>query len=211
MMKPEHTISENGYTIEIHRDDSPREIEEALGDVTLFAWHRRYRFGGEPPAWATEAMGEGKLHEAIRERHPKAVIVPLFMYEHSGIAFSTGRGYPFNCPWDSGQLGVLFTDELPTRWDEKAQGWLPAANEVERQQGTMKLIQAVVEEMNNLASGNVWGYVVRNPEGDEIDSCWGYVGSDRDDGLLSAARDAVAFDRQRRESGERLVAESFAL
>lgn len=38
---------------------------------------------------------------------------PLYKYEHSGIAMSLGRGYPFNCSFDSAHIGwVITSDEL---------------------------------------------------------------------------------------------------
>ena len=32
-------------------------------------------------------------------------ILPVYMYDHSGITLSTG---PFSCPWDSGQVGFIY-------------------------------------------------------------------------------------------------------
>jgi len=34
-----------------------------------------------------------------------AVILPLYLYDHSGITISTK---PFSCPWDSGQVGFIY-------------------------------------------------------------------------------------------------------
>jgi hypothetical protein len=212
-MTPENTITYRGFTIEIHRDDDGGDVAEALngGDVTLFAWHRRYTFGGKPPAWATEAMEEGRLHEAILAEYPDAVILPVYMYEHSGIALSTGS---FGCQWDSGQLGVIFTTEaMESRYDEATKTWVPAVTPEDKRAAAEAYLRAIVKEMDDRVQGNVWGFVVKTPEGDDLDdgSCWGYVGDDRDDGLISAAREAIDCEIEQRESGERLVAEGFAL
>jgi hypothetical protein len=212
-MTPENTIEYRGFKIEIHRDDTGGDVSESLGggNLLLFAWHRRYRFGERPPEWATEAMDEGRLHEAILAEYPEATILPVYMYEHSGIALSTGS---FSCPWDSGQLGVIFTTEAMTsRWDEPTKAWVPAITPEDKRLGAERLLKAIVGEMDDRVQGNVWGFVVRTPEGDLLDdgSCWGYVGDDRDDGLVSAAREAIDYEIARRESGDRLVAEAYAL
>jgi hypothetical protein len=117
---------------------------------------------------------------------------------------------PFGCRWDSGQLGVIYAPPLDQRWDESAQTWLPATTPAERKAATEAYLRAKIEHLDDIASGNVWGYIVRSPEGDEIGSCWGYVG-DPDDGLLGEARGAVDHEIARRETGDRLVAQSFAL
>ena len=211
MHKPEDTIDYRGFTIEIHRDDDGGSVSEPLqgGNVALYAWHRRYRFGEKPPEWATEAMREGRLDEAILAEYPEAVILPVYMYEHSGIALSTGA---FGCAWDSGQLGVIFTTEaMESRYDEATKTWVPAVTPEDKRLTALTYLRAIVEEMDNRVRGNVWGYVAKTPEGEHLDSCWGYVGDDRDDGLLGAAREAIDHEIKRRTSGERLVAECFAL
>jgi len=45
------------------------------------------------------------------------------------------------------------------------------------------------------AFGDVYGYTVENPDGDEIDGCWGFYGDDHEaSGLMEQARDAVDCD-----------------
>jgi hypothetical protein len=77
--------------------------------------------------------------------------------------------------------------------------------------GGEHLLRAVVEEMDQRARGNVWGYVVTTPEGEQLDSCWGYVGNEDDVYMLDEARRAVDYEIARRASGEQFVAEAFAL
>ena len=44
-----------------------------------------------------------ELYDLVRATD-KYVILPLYLYDHSGITISTG---PFSCPWDSGQVGWI--------------------------------------------------------------------------------------------------------
>lgn len=41
------------------------------------------------------------------------MILPVYMYDHSGLSFSTGS---FSCSWDSGMIGWIMVDKV--RWDE---------------------------------------------------------------------------------------------
>lgn len=45
-----------------------------------------------------------ELYDLVRATG-QYVILPLYLYDHSGITISTG---PFSCPWDSGQVGWIY-------------------------------------------------------------------------------------------------------
>lgn len=53
--------------------------------------------------WDEFDQEKGKLIWAVLEKH--YVILPLYLYDHSGITMSTGS---FSCPWDSGQVGWIY-------------------------------------------------------------------------------------------------------
>jgi hypothetical protein len=57
--------------------------------------------------WDELAQSEMKQRPLITDIEEEfgGRIFPVYAYIHSGIALSTSRGYPFDCPWDSGQLG----------------------------------------------------------------------------------------------------------
>jgi hypothetical protein len=44
--------------------------------------------------------------------HDLAVCLPVYMYEHSGIALDVE---PFHCRWDSGQVGFIFVSKSKLR------------------------------------------------------------------------------------------------
>lgn len=49
------------------------------------------------------------------------------------------------------------------------------------------------------AFGDIYGYIVEDPEGEEIDSCWGYYGADfNKSGLIDAATGAIDYEIERR-------------
>ena len=89
-------------------------------------------------------------------------ILPLYLYDHSGITISTGR---FSCPWDSGQVGWIYISI------EKAaqEGW-------KTPEQAYKAMQAEVEGYDHYLTGRCYGYVVEDADGEEIDSFWGFLG-----------------------------------
>ena len=63
---------------------------------------------------------KGQLGGDLREnyRHNKKNIrLPIYMYSHSGQTIKTT---PFNCPWDSGQIGFIYCTREKVR---EQMGW----------------------------------------------------------------------------------------
>jgi hypothetical protein len=48
---------------------------------------------------------DNKLLETVKKEF---VILPLYLYDHSGITMNTTG---FSCPWDSGQVGWIYTSK----------------------------------------------------------------------------------------------------
>jgi len=70
--------------------------------------------------------------------------------------------------------------------------WLPKFGAYNRQDAApediAKELQAAVDLFGAWAWGDVYGYVVKGPDGEGIASCWGYYGTDHNkSGLLEAA------------------------
>jgi predicted Fe-S protein YdhL (DUF1289 family) len=64
----------------------------------MFCWHSRHTLG-DPHSFPQPYHLTNHLTQ-----HPH-IILPLYLYDHSGITMSTT---PFSCPWDSGQVGWMF-------------------------------------------------------------------------------------------------------
>ena len=102
-----------------------------------------------------------------------AVCLPVHLYEHSGTAISVGGGYPFDCPWDSGTIGfaVVTKSDIRKNWS------LKRATKKYVEDAERMLINEV-ETLNQYVSGDVYGFVVEDQEGNQEDSCWGFYGDD---------------------------------
>ena len=75
-------------------------------------------------------------------------VMPLYIYDHSGIALAMDRSYPFNCPWDSGLVGfILVTDEMLEHC-QSDNAW--------------KLAESYFNEYNRYITGDVWSICVED-------------------------------------------------
>jgi len=107
---------------------------------------------------------------AWRRLQKEWVYVPLYAYIHSGISISVSRTYPFNDPWDSGQLGWVY---IPKDTLRDLYGVERISKK--RIEQALAIISAEVEEYNNYLTGQVWSYILEDLEtGEIIDSCGGF-------------------------------------
>jgi len=96
--------------------DNPRENDN-LGSMVCY--RRGYNLGdkneylpGHYKPNSGDFWGWTDLGKYFHEVHDLAVCLPIYMYEHSGIAVSTK---PFSCPWDSGRIGFIFVSKEKLR------------------------------------------------------------------------------------------------
>ena len=99
-----------------------------------------------------------------------AIILPLYLYDHGGITMNTTG---FSCPWDSGQVGWIYCTKedfiKETGYTEK---------ELFEEGKAEALLKGEVETYDQYLTGDVYGFVLEDEDGNQIDSCWGFYGSD---------------------------------
>lgn len=161
--------------VKVERDDSaesPRTAYDNLG--TMACWHRRYNLGDVQPKESPE--------EWLAENAPEgSVVLPLYLFDHSGISMSTGS---FNDRWDSGRIGyiVLTPDQIRKEFSVKRITAKVRAK-------VTACLEQEVKTYDDYLTGNVWGYYVEafancGECGSKIakmegsDSCLGFIGSD---------------------------------
>ena len=115
-----------------------------------------------------------ELMQLIEEQG--TVILPLFLYDHSGITMSTGS---FGDRWDSGQVGWIYI----TKEEYEKEGWT-------KEQAT-KYLKGEVETYDNFLTGEVYGWKVVDEDDDAVDSCYGYYGDEGVKDALQEARSTV--------------------
>ena len=147
--------------------ESPREWTN-LG--TMACWHRRYNLGDVQPRETPD--------EWLKENAPEgSVVLPLYLYDHSGITMSTT---PFSCPWDSGQVGFIVGNKDPKVLENY--GLTGADDEMIRQR-----LVAEVKVYDQYMQNDVYAYVLEqhkkcgtcgHEEWEVLDSCCGFYGTD---------------------------------
>jgi hypothetical protein len=159
------------YKIEQDSDyESPREWDN-LGRMLCF--HRRYKLGDEDlPYDASEYSNWEELKNQL-VRDGAVLVFSLYLYDHSGISISISSGYPYNDVWDAGQVGLIYVlrEDLLREFGAKrvSPKLLKKAEEI---------IRTEVKIYDQCLTGDVWGYIVYDSDGEQYDSCWGFYGYD---------------------------------
>jgi hypothetical protein len=193
-----HIEEYKGYTIKIYCDEnaeSPREWDN-IGNMLCF--HNRYKLGDEQALELWSETKECKLkdihnycdswdeiEEILRKDFNAIVILPLYLYDHSGITIKTS---PFGCRWDSGQVGFIFVpkDRILKEFNAKrlTKSILFKAEEI---------LNSEIKIYDDYIHGEIYGYKIIDKHGEEIDSHWGYIG-DYNGHLMEACTHSIELE-----------------
>lgn len=154
--------------------DSPRNWDN-LG--TMICFHRRYDLGDKHSYSSDDYSSWEEMKQAIIKEENPAVILPLYMYDHSGISISTS---PFSCRWDSGQIGFVLVSKKKAL--EEFGGKIVTAKLKERIE---KILDGEVETYTQYVEGEVYGFQIVDEDDDIVDSCYGFYGDNhKENGML---------------------------
>ena len=148
--------------------DSPREWDN-LG--TMVCFHGRYDLGDKHKYYSDDYSGWEELEKAIRKEGGRGtIILPLYLYDHSGITMRTS---PFGCRWDSGQVGFILTNR-ETILSEFG-GKIVTKKLKEK---VSRILEGEVETYTQYLEGEIYGFQIVDEEGEVVDSCYGFYGTD---------------------------------
>ena len=179
------TIEYRGYTIKIATDNvpiNPREELDNTGKMVFF--HGWYNLGDDHNYDPGDSIEE--LIESIKENEDVLLILPVSMYDHSGISFYHGQ--PTNY-WDSGYIGVHYITK--ESWKK-----IHGDSEFSEEEG-VRILKSELETYQQYINGEVYLYDVIDLDGNSIDSCGGYYGYDY---VEKAAKEAVDWEIQSTKS-----------
>jgi len=162
----------NNCQVSLHYDETPIDPRKDFDNLgTMVCSHRRYNFPNEADfdfdaysGWAEIRAAIEEINKAPGDIHFAGVILPIYMLDHSGLAISTKS---FSDPWDSGQIGFIFV--TPEQIRKEYGDFNP-----EKVALATKVLEGEVEEWGHYLNGEIYGYIVEDPDGDEVDSCWGF-------------------------------------
>ena len=180
----DETTTFGDYRIRVMQDsdaESPRDWDN-LG--TMVYWHRNYILGD------VDGNREYESVESFLEEIGDAIVLPLYIYDHSGITMNTTG---FSCPWDSGQVGFIYVTLEDIR---KEYGWKRITKE--RRERIEGYLRNEVNTFDMYLRGEVYGFnIVREDEDGEevdIDSCWGFYGYDDPYMTEDVIKGAIQYD-----------------
>ncbi len=211
------TFEHEGLIVELWNDDasmfeSPFELDGCIANFV--GWHKRYNLGPQDKRngvevvhrnWdglniridgrTYEARGWGEMSEIIRKHCKPVICYPVWMIDHSMLAFRAGSS---------------FADIDPGQWDSGLVGFLFARPDVVREQYGVKRItgQVIERVMHDLAydleaygnwiNGWMYGFTIKDGDGNELENTGGFYTSE--EAKRDAKSEAAYFARCGRQT-----------
>ena len=179
-------IQKGNKVLRIYHDENPQDPREGDNFGKMVLKHNRYNFPNEINLDFDNFNDLNEIEEYLKKEYKAEVILLINLYDHSGISLSTSLNYPFNCRWDSSQIGFIFC----SKEDIKKEG-------ITKKQAEKNLIEEV-KTYSQYLEGDVYGFnliekikvkvkkeypnkeITETEEIEEkdLDSCWGYFGEE---------------------------------
>lgn len=179
------TTQEPSYKLKIEYDNTPLNPRTDCDNFgKMVCWHRRYDLGdkhdfSEPSEFLkqlinadNDSLEDLSLTELKELADRNNVIMPLYLYDHSGISISCSNTYPYNDRWDAGQVGWIYAsyDDIQKEFDDVNSETIEKAKSI---------LIGETTAYDNYLRGDCYGYTIEK-NGVEVESCWGYLGDLRE-------------------------------
>lgn len=182
------TIEKDNLRLTISYDTdamNPREDDCGLGS-RMVCFHKRYNMPNEENYDYNDYNSWKEFEQQIRKDNDIAILLNVFMYEHSGVSLSTAR----TCQWDSGQVGFMYITKPMIRQLRNCKYVTKKILEQEEQ-----YLRNQIKIYGKYMNGDVYGFQleeievksykkvysngeesedIEEKEYNEIDSCWGF-------------------------------------
>jgi hypothetical protein len=160
-MEAVKTKKYRGYSIEVFYDESPENpLKEFdfLGTFSTFTC--KYDLSSKDNPFKTPE----ELQAFFDKEKP--IYIPIYIYDHSGITINT---IGFSFIWDSAKIGYIWVDRKKVLGDYNKKKLSKSLIETVK-----KVLKTEVEQVDQWLKGEVYGYQIKDEDGEEVDSCWGY-------------------------------------
>lgn len=159
------------YKVRTFIDESPESPREWDNMGTMVCFHGRYNLGDKTDYRSQDYSGWEEMEKDIIDTENVHTILPLYLYDHSGISISTSS---FSCRWDSGQVGWIFVSKHKVKKE--------GIDETKVEE----CLKGEVKTYDTYLRGEVYGFevvkVTKCDLGHEheevIDTYWGYYDED---------------------------------
>jgi hypothetical protein len=159
--------------------ESPRDFSDSFTNMVCF--HRRYSIGDSHKFNSDDFEGWSAFENYLIKSKDAKVILPIYMYDHSGITISTT---PFSCNWDSGQIGYIYASGADIRsWFGVKRITKDLLEKVER------IILNEIKEYDNYLTNEVFSVRVYDEDEEETGECWVFYGQEQLDNYLDNHKD----------------------
>lgn len=172
-----------------HDYKEPDDFLDAMTDEEANErwWDREYRKRGiqglnsNPYFEAYNELVKDFRQFKIDKLDKKLIILPLYLFDHSGITISTSnRDFKAfdSAGWDWGQVGFIYTEKAEVLKEYGWRKWTKA-----RVEKIENHLRSEVEVYDQYLQGDIYGFVLtkRLPCGhwdeEDYNSCWGFYGS----------------------------------
>ena len=175
------------YTIKIVVDDMPlNPVEEFDSFGKMVCFHRRYSLGHKHNLRGSDFDSLGDVKNYLIKEEKAYIILPLYLYDHSGITISTT---PFNCAFDSGQIGFIYATKEQILKEYGVKRITPKVK-----QKVEKLLITEVDTYDKYLTGEVYGFQILKGE-DIEDSCYGFY--DTPENIITECKSTIdTYDEQ---------------
>jgi hypothetical protein len=169
-MEPVESIKAGNLTLNIYYDEEPLDPRKEFDNLgTMICFHKRYKLGDEHNINLNNYSFWDDLEEDLRDEHGAVIILPLYLLDHSGLTMST---CDFGDPWDSGQVGFIYTtaDKIKKAFDED--NWREISDLI------ITILNSEVETYSHYINGSVYCYTIEDEDGNTLHSCCNFYGYD---------------------------------
>lgn len=184
------TLAVGDLTVHIELDFEPCDPRECDNLGVMVCLHSRYHLGDEHEYRAEDHSGWADLQAHILRDHPGAVVLPLYMMDHSGLSVSTSdamfRAFD-SAAWDWGQVGFVFASGETVR---REYGVKRISRKLRER--VEDVLRAEVAEYDLYLRGEAYCWRIQTASGEVVDSCGGYIGLEYATAEARAAAEAMA-------------------
>ena len=163
------------YMIKVKQEESPESPRNWDNLGTMVCFHNKYSLGDKHNYSFDDYSGWDEMERAIIKNEKVGVILPLYLYDHSGITMNTTG---FSCKWDSGRVGFIFISKEKML---KEYGGKICTKQLKER--VAKYLVAEVETYDKYLTGEVYMFQVwklkKNGKKKELlESCGGFYDED---------------------------------